>query len=466
MSNEFIENMIQSSDKSKSVFHDLMQYRVREILLVASIYDSFIVDRERELSERLFGEYFQLNITQAPRVTSANSSDEALQKLKKYNYSMVVIMMGLEKEIPITLAKAIKEKHPKLPVLLLLNNNSDIRFIKESENELISFDKVFVWNGDSRIFLGMVKYIEDKMNVKRDTQKAMVRVILLVEDSIKYYSRYLPNLYTVVMKQTQALISQESDLFEKMLRMKGRPKVLLATNYEEAVQLYRKYKEYILCVISDVKYKKDGLSDSDAGLKLIKFLKENSPNVPTLLQSSDISNKERAFAINSSFIYKNSDTLLQELKEYFLQNLGFGSFVFRNNIGDWLTSANTIEELQKILEHISEESLEYHSKRNHFSAWFMARGEIKIAKKLGELSVEDFNSIEDIRLFIISLIKNDKHDKQKGAIIDFTEHSFFEDSYILRLADGAYGGKGRGLAFINHLIENLNISNLIPEIEI
>ncbi|MBN2693066.1 pyruvate, phosphate dikinase [bacterium] len=466
MEKGFIENMVLNSSRSNSVFHDLMQYRVREILLVASIYDSFIMDREREISERLFGEYFQLNISNAPRVTSANSPEQALLKLKTYNYSMVVIMMGLEKNIPITLAKAIKEKHPKLPVLLLLNNNSDIHFVKENINELVSFDKVFVWNGDSRIFLGMVKYIEDKMNVKRDTQKAMVRVILLVEDSIKYYSRYLPNLYTVIMKQTQALISQESDLFEKMLRMKARPKVLLATNYEEAVHLYRKYKEYILCVISDVKYKKDGVSDPDAGLKLIKFLKDNSPNIPTLLQSSDISNRERAFDIKSSFIYKNSETLLQELKEYFLQNLGFGSFVFRSDNGDWISSANTIEELQKILEHIPVESLEYHSRRNHFSAWFMARGEIKIAKKLAELSVNDFKSIEEIREFLIILLKSDKHNKQKGEIIDFSEQYFFEESYILRLADGAYGGKGRGLAFINHLIENLNISDLVPEIEI
>jgi CheY-like chemotaxis protein len=239
----------------EDIFHQLMQRRVRDILLVSTFYDAFIFEQDGRLSEQIFGEYRQLNLTTAPRITSVPTGADALEKLKERSYDLVITMMRIGEIGPFQLAKKIKETQPDLPVLLLLNVASDYIIWENHAEEKQYIDDVFLWNGDTKLFLAMVKNIEDNFNVEFDTAHGLVRVILLVEDSIHYYSLFLPSLYSVIMKQTQKLIEEEVSDINKRLRMRIRPKVLLAHDYDEAMRLYKKYREYLLCVISDVRYK-------------------------------------------------------------------------------------------------------------------------------------------------------------------------------------------------------------------
>ena len=464
MDDKLLQKLLNKNASDKDIFHDLMQYRVREILLISTIYDAYIIEQEGKLSELIFREFYQLNISNAPRITSVSSYEKAEAKLKKRRYDLVVIMMGVDKKSPFDISKKIKEFKKRMPILLLLNNNSDIKYITKHEDKLKYIDKMFVWNGDSKIFLAMIKYIEDKINVKKDTKKGMVRVILLVEDSIRYYSRYLPIIYTVVMKQIQNLIEEESDEFSKMLRMRARPKIITVSNYEDAVKMYQNYKDYLLCVISDVKYKKNGVVDPEAGIKFIKYVKKRTPLMPTLLQSSNIFNAPKAFENQSNFLYKNSESLHLELKKYFIENLGFGDFIFRNKNGEPIASAHTIEEFEELLETLPNETIKYHAERNHFSSWLIARGHIKVAQELRRQDASSFSSVKKLKESVLKPLRRIIYESKKGEIIEFENSRYREDSYITRLAPGSLGGKGRGMAFSSSIVENINFSELIPGI--
>jgi hypothetical protein len=466
MDDDLLQKILNKNISDRDIFHSLMQFRVREILLISTVYDAYIIEREGKLSELIFREFYQLNISNAPRITSVPSYEKAEKKMEKKSYDLVIIMMGVDKKSPFDISRKIKELKKKMPVLLLLNNNSDTKYLSKHEDELKYIDKLFVWNGDSKIFLAMIKYVEDKMNVKKDTKEGMVRVILLVEDSIRYYSRYLPTIYTVVMKQIQNLIEEESDEFNKMLRMRARPKILIVSNYEDAVKIYQKYKDYLLCVISDVKYKKNGIMDPEAGIKFIKHVKKRTPTIPTLLQSSNIFNAPKAFENESSFLYKNSESLHLELKKYFVDNLGFGDFIFKNENEEVLAAAHTIQEFEECLETLPNESIIYHSKKNHFSTWLIARGHINIAQKLRPLSIDSFSSIKKLKETILTPLKEIIYNRKKGEVIEFENSRYRENNYITRLSPGSLGGKGRGVAFSNFLIENINFSEIIPNISI
>lgn len=451
---------------NRDIFHDLMQFRVRNILLVSTIYDAFIIEKEGQVSEQIFGEYFQMNISHAPRITHVTSSREALEKVRKKSYDLVIIMMGADKQTPLTLSKELKTRNKKQPVLILLNNNSDIHLFQSESEENPYIDKVFVWNGDSRIFLAMVKYIEDKINVRKDTKIGAVRVILLVEDSIRYYSRYLPTLYTVLMKQTQRLVKEEGDEFKKLLQMRGRPKVLMVSSYEEAIKLFSKYQEYMLCVISDVKYKRKGVICENAGVKLVNYLKKRNKTLPTLLQSSRESNAMKAFQLESRFIHKNSETLQFDLKSFFIDDLGFGDFIFRDQYQNQLAKARSIDQFEDIINHIPNESIFYHGLRNHFSTWMIARGQIRIAKELRAISVLDFEDVGEVKRKIIGLIERARYERQKGEIIPFQDARVRENTHITKLSSGSFGGKGRGIGFTSHLIENFDFEKQIANIDI
>jgi CheY-like chemotaxis protein len=254
-----IHSITQQNRTDHEIYHELMQSRVREILLVASIYDAFILEEEDKLTEKIFGEYYQLNLSSAPRITSVTYGEEALEILKRRSFDMVILTMRIDEMSPFELARKIKRISPALPILLLLNDNTEISLIAERKDHHRDLDKIFVWNGDSKIFLAMIKYIEDKINVIKDTKIGLVRVILLIEDSIQYYSSYLPTLYTEIMKQSQRIIADEHlDEMKKLLRMRTRPKVLMAENYEEAIEIIDEYSDYLLCLISDISFPKGG----------------------------------------------------------------------------------------------------------------------------------------------------------------------------------------------------------------
>ena len=464
---ERLSELVKQYKTDNDIYHDLMQFRVREILLVATIYDAFILEEEDKLTEKIFGEYHQLNLSTAPRITSVSFGEEAIEILKVRSFDMVILTMRIDEISPFELSKRIREVNPSIPILLLLNDNTEISLIAEKKERLASLDKVFVWNGDSKIFLAMIKYIEDKLNAVKDTKIGLVRVILLVEDSIRYYSRYLPLLYTEIMKQTQRIISDEHLVdMKKLLRMRARPKVLMAESYEEAQGIIEKYKDYILCLITDMKFPVEGRREDQAGMKLINYVRDQVPDLATLLQSSDPINAGKARELNASYIDKNSENLSKELTDFVFRYLGFGDFVFRDRKGQPIGRARSMEEFKDLLFTVPDESLVYHANRNHFSGWLMARGEIQIAKELQPIKVSDFPSTAGLRQHLIEVHDQLQQNKTRGQVVPFDESLLDEVHHVLRLAEGSLGGKGRGMAFLHLMIEKCDLNTIISDVNI
>ncbi|MDX9899358.1 MAG: PEP/pyruvate-binding domain-containing protein [Spirochaetia bacterium] len=459
----YFNELVASYDRERrerDIFHDLMQYRVREILLVASLYDSFILESDGALSEQIYGEFFKLNLTTAPRVSCAYTTDSAMEMFGTGSYDMVILMAGMDYDVPLTLATRMKSIWQDIPILLLAMNNSSLSGLDSGAKACRdSIDRVFVWNGYSKLFVGMIKYVEDLHNVDVDTRVGMVRVVLLIEDSVRYYSRYLPLLYSVVMKQTQQLVEEERVLETyKILRMRGRPKILLATSYEEAMALYERYEPYLLTVISDVRYMKDGLEDPEAGFHFLSMTKERKPDLPVMIQSSDSDNRAKAYALGGSFVDKNSNTLARELGLFFQTQLGFGPFVFRNPLGEEISRARNMTEFGEQIRTITPESLLYHAERNHFSTWLIARGEVRFARIIRNYSPEDFSGPAALRDFVYRALGDLQRGKARGVIPALGSVS--SDQGMARLGGGSIGGKGRGLAFIRSLIDNLAFPKL------
>ncbi len=436
----------------EDIFHQLMQRRVRDILLVSTFYDAFIFEQDGRLSEQIFGEYRQLNLSTAPRITSVPTGEEALEKLKSHSYDLVITMMRIGEIGPFELAKRIKESHPDLTVLLLLNVASDYLIWENHPDERNYIDDVFLWNGDTKLFLAMVKNVEDAMNVEYDTTHGLVRVILLVEDAVHYYSMFLPSLYSVIMKQTQKLIEEEVSDINKHLRMRIRPKVLMAHDFEHALQLYEKYKDYMLCVISDIRYRVEGEVDANAGFKLAKKILAKNRDLPIILQSSEDENEAPAHELGVHFLNKNSKHLFRDLREYMVFSLGFGNFIFRSPSGEVIDEATNIAEFEEKILHLQEDSLEFHSRFNHFSNWLIAHGEVQIAKKIRPMKIEDFGSRDELRRFLYHIFRTVRIEKNRGKIINFDAVSLAEMNQVIRLSEGSLGGKGRGLAFLNALL--------------
>jgi hypothetical protein len=465
---QLLQKFLVRHTSDKDIYHDMMHWRVREILLVANLYDAYNLEQEGRFFEQITGNYYQLALSSAPRITGVSTPEEALEKLQTKHFDLVIVMMGVDKQTPLQLSRIIKKIYHNIPIFLLLNNNSDVGMFEDGSKNLGPIDKVFVWNGDSSVFVAMVKHIEDLMNVENDINIGMVRVILLVEDSAQYYSRYLPILYSIVVGQTQRLVEEvNTDELNMLLKMRVRPKILLATNYNEALTLFDKYRDNLLCLISDVKFEKNGKLDDAAGLSLAAYAREQIPDLPVLLQSSDTENAQKAYLLKTIFINKNSETLEQDLRSFIDYYLGFGNFRYRDEEGrKEIAVARSLKEFQTHLKYIPEKSIIYHARKDHFSHWLMARGEIRIAKKIKPLKVEDFESTEMLRNFMLEIIETCIRDSQKGKVIKFEESAILNESNIVSLAQGSLGGKGRGLAFICMLINNISFSDIIPDINI
>ncbi len=462
-----LQKFLAKQNANRDIFHDLMRYKVKEILLVATLYDAFSIEKEGRFSEHILGEYSQLNLTSMPRVTGVSNYDEAIEQLNSRHFDIVILMIGNDKVTPMQVSARVKCDYPYIPIYVLLNNDREVSSFKETNPTLSNIDHLFVWNGDSSIFFAMVKHLEDKVNVENDTQLGLVKTILLVEDSEIYYSRYLPLLYNTVLEQTKRIIDDVStDELFKVLRLRARPKILLATTYEEAIQIVEKYQDSLLCVISDVKFPKGDEMDDNAGFSLIAQVRAMIKGLPTVIQSSDVKNSRRTFELKSTFINKNSETLLQDIRNFIMHHLGFGSFVYRDSGGKKIAEAHSLKEFEKHFDSIPSDSLVYHGKRDHFSLWLMARGEIKIAKMIHPVKVTDFKTPDDFRNYLKYVIKKYRNESNTGKIVNFEGSALLDESNIVSMGSGALGGKGRGCAFINTLIYNLNFSEIIPEMNI
>lgn len=453
----------------RDIFQELMPFKIKEILLIANYYDAYIIEREGQFTDKIFGEYLQVNLYTAPRFTSVASEQEALKILSERHIDLIIIMAGLDKQTPLAISCNLKSLYPDISQLMLVNNNADLAYFHTIEDKLSeTIERLFVWNGSTKIFLVMAKYLEDKMNLERDTRMGGIRVILLVENSARYYSRYLPILYTEVMTQTQKLIQSEpsdSDM-SIVMKIRIRPKVILVSNFEEAVEIIDRYKENLIGVISDVRYKRNGVEDENAGIELIKYVARTDDKIPCLLQSRDMENEAKAQKLGAAFIDKNSPTLALDIKSFIKKYLGFGDFIFRNGNGEPIDKATSIEEFKQKLLSIPDDSLAYHSIRNEISTWLMARREITLAKHLRRYRFEDFKTPDIARQFILSTFEKSELKKIKGRIINFNPKLVDSNRYITRLGKGSFGGKGRGMAFLSNFIENVDLKKLIPNLKI
>ncbi len=453
----------------RDIFQELMPFKIKEILLIANYYDAYTIEREGQFTDKIVGEYLQVNLYTAPRFTSVASETEALKVLAEKHIDLIIIMAGLDKQAPQVISRNLKTLYPKISQLLLVNNNADLAYFHTIEDQLSeTIERLFVWNGSTKIFLAMAKYIEDKMNLERDTRMGDIRVILLVENSVRYYSRYLPLLYTEIMTQTQELIlsePQDNDM-SLVMKIRIRPKVILATTFEEAVDIIDHYRENLIGVISDVRYKRHGIEDENAGIELIKYVQQYGALIPCLLQSQEVENAAQAEALHAAFINKNSPTLAHDIQGFIKTYLGFGDFVFRNQQGEEIDRASSIEEFKEKLLKIPDESLIYHSVRNGISTWLMARREITLAKHLKRYRFEDFRTPDEVRRFILKVFKAAELKKIRGRIINFNPKLVNSNRYISRLGKGSFGGKGRGMAFLSNFIENVDFKKLIPNLKI
>lgn len=468
LDNITLSSIYKYKKSDRDIFEELMPTKVKEVLLVATLYDSYTIVREGQFTDKIFGEFLQLNLYTYPRFTSVNSQEQALALIRERDFDLVIIMVGVDKKIPVKIADSIHGLKKSIPVLLLVNNNGDLRYFQETADRFDSIDRVFVWNGNSNVFLAMVKYIEDKKNIETDTRTGNVRVILMVEDSIQYYSRYLPMLYTNIMTQTQNLVQDETaDELHMILKMRARPKVILVSNYEEAVAVMNQYRDYLLAVISDVKFCRNGQEDEDSGIELLKYAKQilRFP-IPLLLQSHDIRNAVRAREIGAEFIDKNSESLSMDIHNFIFKRLGFGSFVFKDNAGTPISVAHNLQEFQDILRVVPAEALAYHARRNSFSTWLMARGEINIAEQLLPYRFEDFDNAEELRNFCLKVFERMQIKRLRGLVINFDQQLLGNERYVVRMGKGLLGGKGRGVAFMCNFIENIDFKKIIPNINI
>ena len=440
-------------DLSFKVFHELMAKKVTEILLVSSPYDAFIMEEEGRLAERIIHEYRGLNLSRPPMLTWASTAHEALNALSQKKFDLVITMPQVDETDAYELGHQIKSKFPDLPVFLMIQNTNrhllDRKFADHN-----SIDRLYVWYGNSDLLLALIKNLEDRMNVAYDTQRARVRVIVIVEDSPIYYSSLLPLLYKEIVSQTQAVMEESLNDEHRILRMRARPKILVAQNYEEAVDLYQRYKPYLLGIFSDVRFPKNGKMDDDAGFKLLSMIRKDSPDLPLLNFSSEESNRSRAQKIPAVFLNKNSSTLHSEIRSFFMQYLGFGEFVFRLPDGKEIGRASNLREMEKILPGIPDESVFYHATHNHFSSWLMARSEIMLASKLKPVKISDFQSIGEAKQYLVSIIHERRLGRQKGIITEFDSRRFDPDADFIKIGKGSLGGKARGLAFMSTRLKN------------
>jgi len=451
----------------KYVYLDMMKYKIKHILFVATLYDAFVLENEDSFFEKFMGEIYQYSLFSLPRITGVSSAEEALEVLETTQFDLVILMVGLDRDAPIILSEKIKEKIESLPVYLLLNKRSDLKYFEELVPTIRSVDKVFVWNGDSLILFAIVKSIEDKVNVDNDTKIGLVRVILLIEDSPLYYSKYLQILYGIVFGQVQQLLPEvEKNELDKICKMRSRPKILLARNWDEAILIFNKYKDFMLCVISDVEFEKAGRMDTNAGVKFIHYIQSHISNLPVILQSSEDSNEQLAKKLKVKFINKNSETLLSDIKKYLVSYLGFGNFTFRDKEGNKIAVAKSLRDFETLLRDVPDESFYTHAHENQFSLWLMARGEIQLAKTLNPVHIDENTDIKQARFDFLDTIKRYKEEKKKGKILQFDETSTLDEKNIVSFSSGSLGGKGRGLAFINTLINNLDFSELSGKINI
>jgi len=446
-------------------FNLLMQKRIRKILVICSDYDFYMLEEDGRIDEHIFNEYVSLNLRYPPVFIHANSAKQAFAQLEKESIDLVIEMLSIGDSDTFQLAKQVRQQYPEVPIVVLTHFSREVSLRLENE-DLSAIDHVFCWLGNPDIFLAIVKLIEDSMNAENDILKIGVQCILLIEDSIRYISSYLPNLYHIILEQSKEFAKEGLNEHQQMLRRRGRPKIILAKNYTEALSAFEKYSANLLGVISDVSYKtspdhRD--TKSKSGLRFCEHVKSQDPNIPFLLQSSDKNNEKLARELDVGFINKYSKSLSNELRDYILKNFGFGEFVFRDpkTLKECFV-ARDLKSLQELILSVPDNILEFHTRRDDFSKWLNARALFPIAKRFKEAQYDDFQNPDEVRKYIYNCITSFRVSKARGIIAEFDRSMFDEYLFFSRIGEGSLGGKARGLAFMSTILKKEKLIEKYP----
>ena len=443
-------------------FQDLMLNRIHEILLVASPYDAFILEEDGRLTQQILYEYLGMNLSYAPRVWHAKSAKKGLQMLADRSYDLVIVMMRITDMDPITFGENVKKDYPDKPIILLAFDESEISTLPQKRLKK-TIDRVYIWTGNANVFPAIIKNIEDSMNIERDFKIADIRSIVMVEDNPRFYSIILPLIYRTALSHTRSLIDRSLSDTDRLLLFRARPKILLASTYEEAIRIYKKYRNNILGFISDVQFPVKGKLDQSAGLKLAEVIRQKDSDMPIVLQSTNIDHKEHAERINTAFIHKNSSSLIQDLRDFVTNNFGFGDFVFRYKSGKEISRASNMASFRDELEKLPTKSLLHHASKNHFSNWLAVRCEFSLASQLRPIKVYEYKSLEDLRNVLLDSINLQMDEKKDGKIVQFEAKTANKELSFVSMSTGSLGGKARGLAFANNLLKNANLENKYPD---
>ena len=434
-------------------FVNLMMRRIYNVLIVANPYDAFMLEDDGRVEEKIYNEYVELGLRYPPTFTQVSTSEEAYQVLRTMNIDLVICMPGNADNDAFSVARDIKAGFPKIHCVVLTPFSHGIT--KRMENEDLSiFDYVFCWLGNTNLILSIIKLIEDKMNLDHDIQEGNVQMLLLVEDSIRFYSSILPNLYNYILAQSKRFSTEALNRHAATLRMRGRPKVVLARNYEEAMALYSKYSDNVLGVISDVRFPINGVKDSEAGLKLLRNIHKDNPYLPLIVESTESANREKAEAEGFRFVDKNSKKMSIDLRAIMEEHMGFGDFIFRDpKTKAEIMRIHSLKELQDNIFKIPDDSMLYHISRNHMSRWLSARAIFPVSEYLKKITWDRLKDITAHREIIFDAIVQYRHMKNLGVVAVFDRMKFDAYSHFARIGEGSLGGKGRGLAFLDNIIK-------------
>lgn len=434
-------------------FVNLMTRRVFNVLIVANPYDAFMLEDDGRIDEKLFVEYSALSLRYPPRFMLASTAEEAEEELAKTSFDLVIVMPGTDNNDTFDIARDIKRRYESIPLVVLTPFSHGITARMEHE-DLSIFEYVFCWLGNTDLLLSIIKLIEDKMNLDHDIEEGGVQMILLVEDSIRFYSSVLPELYRFVLQQSKDFATEALNGHQRTLRMRGRPKIVLARTYEEAMSLYERHPNNVLGVITDARYPKAGVVDPKAGIKLLAELRQRDPFLPLILQSAESENMHSAAVYNADFVDKNSKKMIIDLRSVVKQHFGFGDFIFRNPVTfEEVARVRNLKELQEAIFSVPADSLLYHITRNHVSRWLRSRAMFPAADFIKQLSWEKLQDLDAHRQSIFDAIVSYRRMKNQGVVAVFRRDRFDRYSNFARIGEGSLGGKGRGLAFIDNMIK-------------
>ncbi|MEZ4224767.1 MAG: PEP/pyruvate-binding domain-containing protein [Polyangiaceae bacterium] len=440
-----------------------MPHRVREVLLVSSAYDAFLLEEDGPLTRRLFASFSELELTWAPRITHASTAEQAVSLLARRPFQMVIIASSLVNADGEGLARTIHDRYQGLPVVLLAFEG-DVA-ARSAKARSSCFDEVFLWNGDAAILIAIVKLIEDALNVEHDVEEADVQVIVVVEDSVRTYSNFLTLLYPELLRQSRSLVAEGVNEWHRLLRIHARPKIRLASSFEEAMALCDHWPDNLMGVISDVAFPRGGRVAPDAGIELTKLLRQRDDAPPVLLQSTDASVAEQAGQLGVWFVDKNAQDFMHTLRRFLQEQLGFGAFTFLAPDGTPLARANNVLEMVDTLEHVSLDSILDHARKHDFSRWLKARSMFQIARHTRGVSIADFRTPERIRSYLQDVLREASDHDQAGVVTDLEGGRRVASNRFIRLGSGSIGGKARSIGFVSALLVNRNLLQRFPKLE-